>query len=306
MNTRGAPEPITTPSSPSSRANEAPTDSESQVASPEVVDTATSARRVSDPPPLRPSKRATPKPAVEGAQVKACKGKKMTTKCVPPSVARRATRAATQSADSDCEEKAPPPIAKMAKTTLTSPSPMPKSTPVPRGTVISSRGQGFDLSEFMESFQPGSATATSSADTGNALAQTTPASREVSDGQADGDSPSVLEELRALKADVLHLCGLVGAQGAIGGSVLTRTAATAPNAKGELPPAEVCHLTTHSFPESSKKAKGDYNHPQAHTLAASRMFRSFRTATGKPLSAMSYVLWMRSSTVSSSKPPPLS
>ncbi|POM60419.1 hypothetical protein PHPALM_30735 [Phytophthora palmivora] len=186
MNTRGAPVPITTPSSPSSRANEAPTDSESQVASHEVVDvtdggepwTATSARRVSDPPPLRSSKRATPKPAVESAQVEGRKGKKKTTKRVPPSVARRTTRDAALSADSDCEEKAPAPIAKKAKTSLTSPSPVPKSTPAPRGTVISSRGQGFDLSEFMESFQPGSATATSSVDTGDSLAQTTPASRE--------------------------------------------------------------------------------------------------------------------------------
>jgi hypothetical protein len=68
---------------------------------------------------------------------------------------------------------------------------------------------------------------------------------------------------------------------------------TAPNSKGELPPAEVCYLTTSSFPEGAKKAKGDYSPPQAHLLAASRMFRSLGTEAGKPLSAMSFVLAMR-------------
>ncbi|POM57942.1 Hypothetical protein PHPALM_37481 [Phytophthora palmivora] len=188
-------------------------------------------------------------------------GKKKTTKRVPPSVAKRATRTAAQSAESDCEEKAPPPIAKKAKTTLTSPSPISKSTPASRGTVMSLRGQGVDLSEFMESFQPGPATATGSISTGDAPAQMTPTLREVLGGQADEDSSSVLEELRALKVEVLRLCGLVGAQRAIGGSVPTRTAALRQTRRANYPPAEVWHLTTHSFPESSKKEKGDYNPP---------------------------------------------
>ncbi|GMF40567.1 unnamed protein product [Phytophthora fragariaefolia] len=42
-----------------------------------------------------------------------------------------------------------------------------------------------------------------------------------------------------------------------------------------------------------KEGEGDYNSPQAHLLAASRMFRAFGTQTGKPLSAMSFVLWLR-------------
>ncbi|KAG6594274.1 Secreted protein [Phytophthora cinnamomi] len=48
-------------------------------------------------------------------------------------------------------------------------------------------------------------------------------------------------------------------------------APTSLNSKGEMPPAEVCYLTTASFPDGAKKAKGDYNPPQAHLLAASRM-----------------------------------
>ncbi|POM81525.1 Hypothetical protein PHPALM_494 [Phytophthora palmivora] len=138
MNTRGAPEPTPTSSPPSSRANGRTARLKSQVL------------RLSTP-----SKRAISKPAAETAQVDARKGKKKTTKRVPPSVAKRATRAATQTSESDCEEKAPPPIAKKAKTTLILPSPILKSTPAPRGTVMSSRRHGFDLSEFMESFQPG-------------------------------------------------------------------------------------------------------------------------------------------------------
>ncbi|POM62894.1 hypothetical protein PHPALM_27897 [Phytophthora palmivora] len=67
MNTRGGPEAISTPSSPSSRASEAPKDGQTQVASPEIVDTATFARRLSDPPLLRSTKRSIPKPAAEAA-----------------------------------------------------------------------------------------------------------------------------------------------------------------------------------------------------------------------------------------------
>ncbi|KAE9265502.1 hypothetical protein PF001_g30859, partial [Phytophthora fragariae] len=55
---------------------------------------------------------------------------------------------------------------------------------------------------------------------------------------------------------------------------------TAPNAKGELPPSELRYLTSSTFPEGSKKGKGDYNPPQAHLMAASRMFRTFGTDAG--------------------------
>ncbi|KAE8954853.1 hypothetical protein PF011_g31962 [Phytophthora fragariae] len=48
----------------------------------------------------------------------------------------------------------------------------------------------------------------------------------------------------------------------------TPSGLTAPNAKGELPPSELRYLTSSTFPEGSKKGKGDYNPPQAHLLAA--------------------------------------
>lgn len=51
-------------------------------------------------------------------------------------------------------------------------------------------------------------------------------------------------------------------------------------------------MTNDSFPEGSNKAKGDYNPPQTRLLAASRMLRTFGSGTGKPMSPMSFVLWM--------------
>ncbi|RLN72184.1 hypothetical protein BBO99_00009884, partial [Phytophthora kernoviae] len=98
-------------------------------------------------------------------------------------------------------------------------------------------------------------------------------------------------QLRALQAEVERLRAVVASQPhapsptAVAPSFVS-SAPNVPNAKGEMPPGEVCYLTTTSFPEGAKKIKGDYNPPQAHLLAASRMFRGFGTETGKTLSAM--------------------
>ncbi|POM62390.1 hypothetical protein PHPALM_28465 [Phytophthora palmivora] len=162
---------------------------------------------------LREAKRTIPKPTAEAAQVEACKGKKTTTKRVPPSVAKRAKR----------RKKASHPATKKAKKTLILPPSMPTSTPTPRGTVISSRGLGFDLSEFMESFQPGSTTL-------------------VSRKKSARETHRVYWKSCRAETHCSHT----------------------PNVKGELPPAEVSHRTTNNFPESSKKAKRDYN-PRKNT-----------------------------------------
>ncbi|POM79855.1 Hypothetical protein PHPALM_2379 [Phytophthora palmivora] len=75
------------------------------------------------------------------------------------------------------------------------------------------------------------------------------------------------------------------------GAAAVTAAATAPNARGELPLPELRYLTNSSFPDGLKKAKGDYNPPQTHLLAASRMFRTF--GSGKHISAMAFVLSLR-------------
>ncbi|POM61718.1 hypothetical protein PHPALM_29232 [Phytophthora palmivora] len=72
-----------------------------------------------------------------------------------------------------------------------------------------------------------------------------------------------------------------------GAAAVTATA-TAPNARGELPPPELRYLTYSSVPDGWKKAKGDYNPPQTHLLAANRMFWTF--GSGKHISAIAFVL----------------
>ncbi|OWY90493.1 hypothetical protein PHMEG_00041359, partial [Phytophthora megakarya] len=156
----------------------------------------------------------------------------------------------------------------------------------PRATATSSRAEGFDLNSFLDSFQPGAALPAAT----TCSSQPETVSARVEEAASTPEALSLLEELRALKTEVHQLRGLVGASE---GAVAVRASVTVANTKGELPPAEVCYLTSGSFPESSKKAKGDYNPPQAHMLAASRMFRTFGSATGKSLSAMSFVLWLR-------------
>ncbi|OWY96165.1 hypothetical protein PHMEG_00033641 [Phytophthora megakarya] len=138
----------------------------------------------------------------------------------------------------------------------------------------------------MTSFQPGTASVTAPPVTADPLPM-------VPSPPAAPEGPSVVDELRALKEEVLCLRGLVGAQVTTSGSPIMMGTSTAPNAKGEVPPSEVCHLTARSFPEGSKKAKGVYNPPQAYMLAASRMFKSFGTTPGTSMSAMPFVLWLR-------------
>ncbi|RAW25821.1 hypothetical protein PC110_g17766 [Phytophthora cactorum] len=87
-----------------------------------------------------------------------------------------------------------------------------------------------------------------------------------------------MAELRALRDEVVCLRLLYHQDGnrwnrASPGIV------TAPLVKGELPPPDVRFLTSASFTEGSKKTKGGYNPPQAHLLAASRMFRDFGADT---------------------------
>ncbi|KAF1786788.1 hypothetical protein GQ600_8535 [Phytophthora cactorum] len=68
---------------------------------------------------------------------------------------------------------------------------------------------------------------------------------------------------------------------------------TAPNDLGALQPAAICQLTYSSFPVESKKTKGDYQPPQAHALAASRMFKQLTPMNGKIPSPMSFYQGLR-------------
>ncbi|OWZ07981.1 hypothetical protein PHMEG_00019553 [Phytophthora megakarya] len=160
MITRGQ-EPTDAPASPSPRTTTAPSGNESLATRPDVVDvtdkgepwTATSARRVSDPPPLRASKRVA---ISDGTLNEARKAKKKAVK------------------------------------------------PTARKPGAASHEDGFDLSEFMASFQPGTASVIAPPVTASPLPML-PSPPAVPEG------PSVVDELRALK-EKFFVCVVLSAR----------------------------------------------------------------------------------------------
>ncbi|KAI9993822.1 hypothetical protein PInf_016346 [Phytophthora infestans] len=60
-----------------------------------------------------------------------------------------------------------------------------------------------------------------------------------------------------------------------------------------MPPRELHQLRCASFPAPRTRTKGEYHPPQAHQLAAHRIFKELNSETGKWLSPMSFVLHLR-------------
>lgn len=158
------------------------------------------------------------------------------------------------------------------------------------------------MNEFMASFEPTRAVPERSEATVSSVATPVqaPSRPEPTAELTEPTSESIMTELRALREEVARLRTLEGQSEHRWGSVpsaslvtVSSGGGTATNAKGELPPPDVCFLTCASFPESSKKTKGEYNPPQAHLLAASRMFRGLGLEPGKMKSPMSFVLMLR-------------
>ncbi|KAG2502419.1 hypothetical protein JM16_009814 [Phytophthora kernoviae] len=211
MITRGAPASPNAPSSPTSRADIAPSDSELPSANQEVVDVTgaeepwadTAARRTSDPPPLRSTRRPSVKAAAGAALAEACRGKKKATKHVSDPAAGAATKKkaasdADRGSESDGETKPAPPASKKtrkavpsAKTLTTEAIPATKSLPKPRPD------RGFDLGKFMSTFEPGLA----GAECGSAIA--------TSGATAVPSEPAptnMIAELWALKGEIIGFC----------------------------------------------------------------------------------------------------
>ncbi|KAF1773291.1 hypothetical protein GQ600_11285 [Phytophthora cactorum] len=270
MITRGTSDLPSAPTSPSSRTYIAPSDSEPQPASsaeegPVVADMVdaigteepwaeASARRTTEPAPLRPSKRLPAKLITGTALAEARKGKKTLIK-------------RTAAGSSAAPPKKPTGDGERAS-----------------GDVKISRRIGSCEALGGDNEAPSCRHSSQAC----ADAETVPtAESRTSAAAPDQVTVDMAAQLYALKAEVQQLRALVVHQTPAESSI----AAYARGA-GEIPPAELCYLTTASFPEGAKKAKGDYNPPQAHLLAASRIFRSFGTETGKLLTAMSFVLWM--------------
>ncbi|KAJ8574657.1 hypothetical protein ON010_g4557 [Phytophthora cinnamomi] len=89
-------------------------------------------------------------------------------------------------------------------------------------------------------------------------------SRPDRDTPTASSCPDMTAELQALREEVRRLRGLVAAQDPTARGFVSPGATTEPNTRRELPPLELRQFTTASFPEWTKKAKGDYNPPQAH------------------------------------------
>ncbi|KAG6574286.1 Serine/threonine-protein kinase Nek2 [Phytophthora cinnamomi] len=179
--------------------------------------------------------------------------------------------------------------------------------PVPSSMLLTGNGpeprpvhrEPFNLSEFMASYQPiSSATAASDVPT-TALDPTPMLAHAAAPATtvADRAPTAILDELNALKDEVRRL------RQQVADSPSSQCAATtAPNARREMPANSVCHLSSGSFPMEAKRAKGDYQPPQAHLLAAGRMFKEF--SDGKSVSPMSFVLRLREAQCVSLRAPP--
>ncbi|KAF4314671.1 hypothetical protein G195_011648 [Phytophthora kernoviae 00238/432] len=279
MITRGATDHASSHNSLSSRAGTAPSDNEDPAATAAVADVvdvtgaeepweAVPVRRTTKPTPLRPSKRAPAKGVTGAALTEARKGKKRLVRhpAAGSAPSKKDTVDGGQGADSSAEEKAAPSAVKKAgkvpavvKVRASETPPAPKRTTRADG--------GFNLDAFMASFEPG----TPSADT-IPHGATMPAVDSPASAHAAPMGAEMAAQLRALQVEAERLRAMVASQPhapsptAVAPSFVS-SAPNVPNAKGEMPPGEVCYLTTASFPEGAKKGKGDYNPPQAHLLA---------------------------------------
>ncbi|KAG3079414.1 hypothetical protein PI124_g21842 [Phytophthora idaei] len=142
----------------------------------------------------------------------------------------------------------------------------------------------------MQLFEPGRAAVSASAPTAELHVEEEV--RAVPTAVPSDPEVGIMAELRTLRKEV-DRPRLLHRQYGNHWDGATPSIVTAPTAKGGLPPPDGRFLTCASFPEGSKKPKGDYSPPQAHLYSASRMFRDFGTGTGKGTFSMSFVLRVR-------------
>ncbi|GMF25368.1 unnamed protein product [Phytophthora fragariaefolia] len=188
--------------------------------------TETPARSTTEPPPIRASKGVAKRKV---APVDADTAKKGKTKLVhgaglPASQAAVATT--TEERATTAKESSPP-------ITIERPGPAPKTTP--------RQPTGFDLTDFMTSFQPGLATEARLPSQGR-----DEPSQAAKPPRAEEEAQRLRQELECMRGQV------AGVRQSL--AVLTK-----PNDQGELPAASVQQLTSGSFPEHAKKAKDDIN-----------------------------------------------
>ncbi|GMF50310.1 unnamed protein product [Phytophthora fragariaefolia] len=197
--------------------------------------TETPARSTTEPPPIRASKRVTKRKVAPVDAETAKKGKKKLVRGAGLPASQAAVATTTEEQATTAKECSPP-------ITMECPGPAAKTT--------TRQPTGFDLTDFMTSFQPGLATEAR-----------LPGQGRDEPSQA-AKPPRAEEEVQRLRQELESLRGQVTGVGQ-SLAVLTK-----PNDQGEHPAASVQQLTSGSFPEHAKKAKGEYHPPQAHVLAA--------------------------------------
>uniref|UniRef100_H3GU08 Uncharacterized protein n=1 Tax=Phytophthora ramorum TaxID=164328 RepID=H3GU08_PHYRM len=215
--------------------------------------TATPARTTTDPPPIRASKRVAKRKAAPTDAEKAQKGKKKLVRSVGL--------------------PAPQPDEPTAEASTARPSTAQRVDSATKATPR--QATEFDLTNFMTSFQPGLVSEARSPGRARVVAS------------AAAPSAGVQDEMHRLRQEVESL------RSQVAGVRQSLAVLTDPNDEGELPADSVRQLSSASFPEQAKKAKGDYHPPQAHVLAATRMFKGLTPTEGKPVSPMSFVLGLR-------------
>ncbi|OWZ02542.1 hypothetical protein PHMEG_00025882 [Phytophthora megakarya] len=183
------------------------------------------ARPPTPSPPIRVSKRVAKRKAVLVETEKTKKGKK---KLVRDDVAP----APQAEVPSVAEERAPSMQESAAATTVGQAVSMASTSP--------RRSTGFDLTEFMSSFNPGV----------GSEARSAPPLR----GELPVATPSLSAqyELRLLRQELVVL------RGQVAGVRQSLAVRTEPNDQGELPAGTVVELSCDSFPEQVKKAEGEY------------------------------------------------
>ncbi|GMF43478.1 unnamed protein product [Phytophthora fragariaefolia] len=131
--------------------------------------------------------------------------------------------------------------------------------PGPAAKTTTRQPTGFDLADFMTSIQPGLATEARLPGQGR------------DEPSQTAKPPRAEEVVQRLRQELECL------RGQVAGVRQSLAVLTKPNDQVELPAASVQQLTSGSFPEHAKKAKGEYHPPQAHPRNPPEMAIQLRT-----------------------------
>ena len=227
---------------------------------------------------------------------------------VPAAGARDASTPATQEAD--VVEVPASSAARRTRSTNASPPPPAKrakgKAPLKRSTIMLAEAPSGNSRPYEKATaKPTAPRASKSAPTGSSSdverLKTIMSQSEVSDRNEIDALNGQLTELKAIllsapattpsPAPAPSTSTLASAMSTVQATAARGT--TVPNAKGELPPAELSVIRSDLFGDyATRKVKGNYYPPEVHTLAGSRLFKGLATR-GKWSSPTDFLLWVR-------------